>query len=73
MRFLMFLQYGQYYQVWLIYVHPHWWYTTLSLCRLQLVVETFGHLTLEPTNQNSMIVPKVVKLTNKKNVACTFN
>ena len=31
-------------------------------CRLQLVVETFN----EPTNQNSIKVPKVIKLTNKK-------
>ncbi len=31
------------------------------ICRLQLVVETFGNL----INQNSIEVPKVVKPTNK--------
>ena len=34
--------------------------------RLQLVVETLGHSTNEPNNQNSIKVPKVVRLTNKK-------
>ena len=33
-------------------------------CSLQLVVKTFGYRTYEPTNQNSIIVPKVVKPTN---------
>ena len=37
-----------------------------SFCRLKLVVETFGHKLNEPTNKNSMKVPKVVKPTNKK-------
>ena len=37
-----------------------------SSCRLQLVDETFGQLLNEATNQNSVIVPKVVELTNKK-------
>ena len=36
-------------------------------CRLQLVVETFGHSTSEPNNLNSTKVPKVVKPSNKKN------
>ena len=36
------------------------------ICRLQLVVETYGHSTNEPTNQNSIKVPKVVKPMNKK-------
>ena len=34
------------------------------LCRLQLAIETFGYSTNEPTNPNSMKVPKVV---NKEN------
>ena len=37
-------------------------------CRLQLVVETFGHWSYELTNKNSIIVPKAVKPTNKKTV-----
>ena len=32
--------------------------------RLQLLVETFGHSTNEPTNQNSINVPKAVNPTN---------
>ncbi len=35
-------------------------------CRLKLVVETFNRQMNEPTNQNSIKVPKVVKQTNKK-------
>ena len=35
-------------------------------CRLQLVIKTFGHSTKWQPNQNSIKVPKVVKLTNKK-------
>ena len=35
-------------------------------CRLQLVVETFNTKSNEPTNQSSIKVTKVVKLTNKK-------
>ena len=31
---------------------------------LQLVVETLGHSSNEPTNQNSLKVPKVVSSTN---------
>ena len=35
-------------------------------CRLQLVVETFGNSTkCEPTNQNTLKVPKVFKPMNK--------
>ena len=37
-----------------------------SFCRLQLMVETFGYSTDEPTNQNLMKVPKVIESTNKK-------
>ena len=37
-----------------------------SICRLQLVVATFGHLMNQPINQNSIKVPKVVNPTNKK-------
>ena len=37
-------------------------------CRLQLVVETFGHST-KLTNQKSIKVSMVVKLTNKKNLS----
>ena len=40
-------------------------------CRLQLVIETFGQFD-EPTNQNSMKVPKVVKLMNKKTLFKTL-
>ena len=36
------------------------------ICRLLLVVETFGYSTYEPTNQNSIKVPKVVNPTNNK-------
>ena len=43
-----------------------------SFCRLQLVVETFGYSTYEPTNQNSIKVPKVVKPTNKKTLLKDF-
>ena len=48
-------------------VHPKWWLIYL-ICKLQLVVETFGLDTKlnEPTNQNLIKVTKVVKQTNKK-------
>ena len=32
--------------------------------RLQLVVERFGHSLNKPTNENSIKIPKLVKLTN---------
>ena len=48
----------------LIYI-PNDYTQNYFFCRLQLVVETFGHSTYEPTNQNSMKVPKVVETTNK--------
>ena len=35
-------------------------------CGLQLVFETFETGHNKPSNQNSLNVPKVVKLTNKK-------
>ena len=35
-------------------------------CRLQIVVETFGHSTYLTLIQNLITVPKVVKPTNKK-------
>ena len=35
-------------------------------CRLQLVVETFGHSTYETNQHNSIKVPNVVKPANKK-------
>ena len=39
----------------------------LMIHRLQLVVETLGRTELnEPPNQNSILVPKVIKTTNKK-------
>ena len=38
--------------------------TNYPFCILQVVVETFG--LNEPTNQNSIKVPKVVKATNKR-------
>ena len=36
------------------------------ICRLKLVVETLDTQLNEPTNQNTIKVPKVVKPTNKK-------
>ena len=33
------------------------------ICRLQLVVKTFGYSTTEPNKQKSIKVPKVVKPT----------
>ena len=41
-----------------------------SFCRLHLVVVLFGQDTQlnEPTNENSMKVPKVVKPTNEKTI-----
>ena len=45
---------------------------TSKLCRLQLVVETFGHSTWWPTNQNSIKVAKVVKPTSKKKLLEEF-
>ena len=39
------------------------------LCRLQLVIETFGRPTYEPTNQNTTNVLKVIKPTNKKTLS----
>ena len=43
-------------------------------CILQLVVETFAYATywIEPTKQNSIEVPKVVKSTNKKMLLYKF-
>ena len=35
-------------------------------CRLRIVGEIFGHQPNEPTNQNSIKGPKVVKPTEKK-------
>ena len=35
-------------------------------CRLQKVVETFGHSNHDTINQNVIEAPKVVKPTNKK-------
>ena len=35
-------------------------------CRLQLVVETFGHSIYQRNQLNLILVPKVVKPTNKK-------
>ncbi len=35
-------------------------------CRLQLMVEKFENRLIEPTNQNLIKVPKVVKPKNKK-------
>ena len=40
--------------------------------RLQLVIETFGHSTDKPTNQNSIKVPQIVMPTNKKTLFCEF-
>ena len=40
-------------------------------CKLQLVVETFVHLTLE-TNQSKLKVPKVVEPMNKKTLLENF-
>ena len=37
-----------------------------SFCRLHLVVKTFVHQFDDPTNQNSIIVPKVIKPMDKK-------
>ncbi len=39
-----------------------------SFCKLQLVVETFGHLPLQTNQSNLIKVLKVVKPTNKKKV-----
>ena len=36
------------------------------ICRKQLLVETYGNKTYEPTDQNSAKAIKVVKPTNKK-------
>ena len=33
-------------------------------CRLQLLVERFVHSLNKPNNENSMKIPKLVKLTN---------
>ena len=35
-------------------------------CRLELVVETFGHLTLWTKKTNRIKAPKFIKQTNKK-------
>ena len=35
-------------------------------CRLKLVVETSGHSNIRTKQTNSIKVPKVIKLTNKK-------
>ena len=43
-----------------------------SFCRLQLVVETFKHPTYEPTNQNSIKVPNVVKPANEQTLLQNF-
>ena len=40
--------------------------------KLQLVIETFGHSTNKPTNQNSIKVPQIVMPTNKKTLFCDF-
>ena len=40
--------------------------------KLQLVIETFGHSTNKPTNQNSIKVPQIVMPTNKKTLFCEF-
>ena len=49
----------------LMYI-PYYYTQNYPICRLKVVVETFGHSILRPTNQNSISVPKVVKPTNKK-------
>ena len=43
---------------------PNYYTQIYPLFGLQLVVETFGHSTNEPTNQDLLKVPKVVKLMN---------
>ena len=42
----------------------------LRFCRLKLLVETFELII--PTNHNSVKVPKVVKITNKKTLLKNF-
>ena len=39
---------------------------------LQLVIETFGHSTNKPINQNSIKVPQIIMPTNKKTLFCEF-
>ena len=48
-----------------IYI-PNYVTQNYHFCILQLVVETFGHLTYYPTNRELVKVPKVVVPTNKK-------
>ena len=43
-----------------------------SFCRLQLEVETLDTQLNETTNQNSIKVPKVGKLTNKRTLLYNF-
>ena len=43
-----------------------------SFCKLQLVVGTLDTQLGEPTNQNSIKVPTVVKLTNKRTLLYNF-
>ena len=40
--------------------------------KLQLVIETFGHSTNTPTNQNSIKVQQIVMPTNKKTLFVEF-
>ena len=42
------------------------WYTNDPFCRLQLVVEKFGHSTSGSNQPNSIKVPKTVKPTQKE-------
>ncbi len=50
----------------LMYI-PNYYTQNYHFCRLQLVVETLGHL----TNQNSIKVPRVVQTTNEKTLLLT--
>ena len=50
---------------------PHDNTQNYHFCKVQLVVETFGQLN-EPTNQNSLKIPKVVKPTNEKTLLQNF-
>ena len=51
---------------------PHKVTQNYPFYRLKLMVETFGHSTKKPTNQNLLKVPKVDKPTNKKTLLCNF-
>ena len=55
----------------LMYIHNNYAQNSLFY-KLQLVIETFGHSTNKPTNQNSIKVPQIIMPTNKKTLFGEF-